>query len=741
MSAVRRQLALFLLLAAAAAGSPAAGAAQSPPRTPGVSGMPHGVPLLCREPTVTSLANGAWSVPGTWSTGAVPGADDRVAIAAGHDVTYDVVSDAALACVEVQGRLAFSSIGNTRLKVGTVMVLEGGRLEIGSPAAPVAAAVTGELIIADRPIDPAVDPDQVGNGLVALGAVAMHGAEKTPTFVRLGREPRAGDTTLELAGPVSGWAAGDHIVIPDTRQLRLGGAGRRGRSQTETVEIASVAGAQVTLAAPLRRDHAGARDGGGALGFLPHAANLSRNVIVRSENPRGTRGHTMFISRADVDLRYAAFVELGRTRNGAVDSTRLDTRGRTRRIGTNQLGRYAVHFHHAFGPRTPPANGYQFTLIGNAVDGAPKWGITVHRSHYGLVRDNVVYDTRGAGIATEDGSESFNVFDHNFSVRSAGQSASLLGAGYGGSVPGVGVEGAGFWFRGPNNYIRNNVAADARTYGFGLPAELGSVRVPAFQGADTSRPGEAVLTDMANAAVLEFADNEAYGALETGLETIWNGTVSGLTVWQPSRQAFAGNPPERLVLDGLTVRGDLAGPVLEDQIDALGAAARLNPRLDLSRVAIRGWSFGGYLAALAVLRRPDVFAAAIAGAPVTDWRLYDTHYTERYLGHPDTEPTNYERTDLTLLAPGLQRPLMLIHGLADDNVVAAHTLRLSQALTEAGRPHTVLPLSGITHMTPQEEVAENLLLLQLRFLQGALGMPPLAPREQQPRHDKGAAGD
>ena len=187
------------------------------------------------------------------------------------------------------------------------------------------------------------------------------------------------------------------------------------------------------------------------------------------------------------------------------------------------------------------------------------------------------------------------------------------------------------------------------------------------------------------------------------------------------------------------VWGDLAAPVLEDQIDALHAAARLNPRLDLSRVAIRGWSFGGYLAALAVLRRPDVFSAAIAGAPVTDWRLYDTHYTERYLGHPATEPGNYERTDLGPLAPGLERPLMLIHGLADDNVVAAHTLRLSQALTEAGRPHTVLPLCGVTHMTPQEEVAENLLLIQLRFLQDALGMPPLAPREQPPRHDQGAA--
>ncbi|MYH42632.1 MAG: S9 family peptidase [Acidimicrobiaceae bacterium] len=170
------------------------------------------------------------------------------------------------------------------------------------------------------------------------------------------------------------------------------------------------------------------------------------------------------------------------------------------------------------------------------------------------------------------------------------------------------------------------------------------------------------------------------------------------------------------------VRGDLAGPVLEDQIEALRAAAGRYPMLDLERVAIRGWSFGGYLAALAVLRRPDVFAAAIAGAPVTDWRLYDTHYTERYLGHPADEPGNYERTDLTPLAPGLRRPLMLIHGLADDNVVAAHTLRLSQALTEAGRAHTVLPLSGVTHMTPQEEVAENLLLLQLRFLQDALGL-------------------
>lgn len=169
---------------------------------------------------------------------------------------------------------------------------------------------------------------------------------------------------------------------------------------------------------------------------------------------------------------------------------------------------------------------------------------------------------------------------------------------------------------------------------------------------------------------------------------------------------------------------DLAGPVLEDQAAALAAAAEQCQDLDTERVAIRGWSFGGYLAALAVLRRPDLFHAAIAGAPVTDWRLYDTHYTERYLGDPAAPGQGgnpYDRCSLLAEAGRLTRPLLLIHGFADDNVVAAHTLRLSSALLAAGRPHAVLPLSGVTHMPPQEEVAENLLLLQVDFLRRSLG--------------------
>ncbi|MCX4503326.1 MULTISPECIES: S9 family peptidase [Streptomyces] len=176
---------------------------------------------------------------------------------------------------------------------------------------------------------------------------------------------------------------------------------------------------------------------------------------------------------------------------------------------------------------------------------------------------------------------------------------------------------------------------------------------------------------------------------------------------------------EKAVRDNLVL-------TMEDQVEALHGLAGRFP-LDLSRVAIRGWSYGGYLAGLAVLRRPDVFHAAVVGAPVTDQRLYDTHYTERYLGDPATQPEVYAYNSL-LTDDGLSeaadevRPMMIVHGLADDNVVVAHALRLSSALLAAGRPHEVLPLSGVTHMTPQEQVAENLLLLQVDFLKRSLGM-------------------
>jgi dipeptidyl-peptidase-4 len=167
--------------------------------------------------------------------------------------------------------------------------------------------------------------------------------------------------------------------------------------------------------------------------------------------------------------------------------------------------------------------------------------------------------------------------------------------------------------------------------------------------------------------------------------------------------------------------GDLAGPALAAQVRALEMVAEAyGSQADLSRVGVRGWSFGGYLAALLVLERPDLVHAAVAGAPVTDWALYDTAYTERYLGLPAEHSDRYREQSLLGRADRLRRPLLLVHGLADDNVVVAHTLTFSRALLEAGRAHRVLPLSGVTHMTPQAVVAENLLLLQRDFLAEAL---------------------
>ena len=166
-----------------------------------------------------------------------------------------------------------------------------------------------------------------------------------------------------------------------------------------------------------------------------------------------------------------------------------------------------------------------------------------------------------------------------------------------------------------------------------------------------------------------------------------------------------------------SVRDDLAAVTLADQVEALAGVADSYPDdIDTGRVGITGWSYGGYLAAYAVLAQPDVFHAAVAGAPVTEQRLYDTFYTERYLGLPAEQPDVYDRNSLLGLADRLERPLMLIHGMVDDNVVVAHTLLLSSALLAAGKPHTVLPLTGVTHMTPQEVVAENIKLLQVDFL-------------------------
>ncbi len=145
------------------------------------------------------------------------------------------------------------------------------------------------------------------------------------------------------------------------------------------------------------------------------------------------------------------------------------------------------------------------------------------------------------------------------------------------------------------------------------------------------------------------------------------------------------------------IRGNLIDVALNDQVDALRALARQVPEMDLSRVGVMGGSFGGYFAAMAAIRRPDVFKCAVARAAVVAWENYDTFYTERYLGLPQENPEAYRVSGVLTYAPDLKRPLLLVHGATDDNVYFQHSVQLADALYREGKPFEFLPLLG-THM-------------------------------------------
>lgn len=153
---------------------------------------------------------------------------------------------------------------------------------------------------------------------------------------------------------------------------------------------------------------------------------------------------------------------------------------------------------------------------------------------------------------------------------------------------------------------------------------------------------------------------------------------------------------------------DFAHTIVGDQLTALSALGERVPELDLSRVGVFGWSFGGYLAGLIGLSRGDAVKSAVLGAPVVDWLDYDTHYTERYLGLPEAHRDVYQASSLLTYVDDARRPLLLLHGTADDNVYFLHTLKLSDALFRAGKAHAVVPLSNLTHMVPEPLVTRRL---------------------------------
>jgi hypothetical protein len=525
------------------------------------------IPNFGAKPTIYSVASGNWSNPAIWSLGRVPGAGDIVDIEPGTTVTYDLNSTVALNTLEIQptATLTFATGINTTVNVGNFLVLQGGSLVVGTSANPIASNVQCTIELGNQAFNNSIDPNHFGNGLIALGNVTMYGAVKTP-YVTLAQEAHAGDTVLHLASPVTGWQPGDDPILPDTQQLPYG-RDRTGFQPTwERVTIKSISadGLTVYLTAPLKYDHLGVRDAAGVLQYLPQVVNDSRNIMLQSASFTGIRGYTLFTDRANVDIEYAGFCELGRTTN-------------TTPGGTNVADRYAMTMLDLTGPTTPQANGHQFTLIGNEVDndgdGNPnnpsniQWGIALNNSYYGLISYNDVWGVAGVGIGVEDGSSSYNVFDHNFVGNVTGTAGRLDQQ----------LQGDGFWFGNPNNYVSNNIATDINgwggdvySYGFDIDAKyVGTVTVPSFQGADPSVAGQSTTINMNDTPILQFSGNEVYGATPSGMTLWWIGTfgdtfyadaqasvVKNFVAWDIATRAFYGYPTNNLTIDGMTILGD-----------------------------------------------------------------------------------------------------------------------------------------------------------------------------------------
>ena len=297
--------------------------------------------------------------------------------------------------------------------------------------------------------------------------------------------------------------------------------------------------------------------------FLPHVANLTRNVIIRSENPSGTRGHTFVTQRSRLDMQYVLLQDLGRTTVNALDNTTFGSSGNVTHIGTNQVGRYALHLHHLIGPSTNPIGGYQYRLVGNVIKGGQKWGLAIHDTHYGLIRANIVYNIPGSGLVLEEGTESNNVIEQNFVVRTGSSvTTGVTSAG----DPGL---SSGVWLRSINNHVRDNVVANADFVGFIFyPKGVGEIKVPAFPG---QHPPYTITFHANKNPIRQFDNNEVYGITNTGL-LFWYvsdadsakdlglppSIVRDFKAWHLHKQGFNAYYSAYLVLDGWTLRNNIA---------------------------------------------------------------------------------------------------------------------------------------------------------------------------------------
>lgn len=394
------------------------------------------------------------------------------AVAAGE--TFEPTADSTFDYIEIAGTLKVSRAHDTSLKFQTLIVLPGGTFDAGTAADPIPAAVKVEIVVLSVPIDTAKDPAQWGNGLLNFGHRFEYGAKKLE-WTTLTAEVHKGDTTIALAEDPAGWAIGDEILVPETDAPAFQTAPRR----EAPAFVTAISGRTVTFSPALGFDHLAQRDPDGNVVLLPRVANLTRNVVIRSENTTGVPGHVADVGHGAMwNVYYTAASGLGRTRAERLDSTIADPA----HIGTNQVGRYNEHHHHAMGLGS--------ASVGNVYRGGgpktAKWAMSVHGTHDALIERNVAIDFLGAGFVTEDGYEVRNVFRQNFGAYNV--NPAMLTANPDVARPNVesvnapGIEGTCGWFRGTmNTFDRNECWANG--------TGINLFNVATIAGAFPSAPG------------------------------------------------------------------------------------------------------------------------------------------------------------------------------------------------------------------------------------------------------------
>jgi RNA polymerase sigma factor (sigma-70 family) len=401
---------------------------------------------------IRSAGSGPWSAPATWEGGKVPGTGATVQVRTGHTVLYDVKSDQLIRAVHVAGTLTFAADRDTRLDVGLIKIQPGDAASEDGfdcdahtrPTDPSAPRPALEVGTPDRPIHTnhtalvrltyvqGMDKESCPAIVCCGGSMHFHGAPLSHTWVKLGAPAKAGDRTVILPERVTGWRVGDRVIVSaTTRQNKVKKTFRttlREGGQTEERIVAAIDGAKLTLDKPLAFDHTAE----GA--YRGEVANLSRNVVVESADPAGVRGHTMYHKHSAGSISYAEFRHLGKE---------------------GVLGKYPIHYH-LVGD----------TMRGSSVIGASVWDsgnrwVTIHGTNYLVVRHCVGYRSVGHGFFLEDGTEVYNVLDHNFAVQA------FIGKPLPKQVfPFDHNDGAGFWWANSHNTFTRNVAAECDEYGY-----------------------------------------------------------------------------------------------------------------------------------------------------------------------------------------------------------------------------------------------------------------------------------